>query len=59
MTNKETLKKLQTEAERRWAEVKEARRKAAEADQKYKDALYEWYEQGGINADQTPNDPSR
>lgn len=45
MTNKKTLKKLLTEAERRWAEVVGARRKAAKAEKKWRDALYEWYEQ--------------
>lgn len=45
MTNRETVKKLLTETELRWAEAAEARRKAAAAEKKYRDALYKWYEQ--------------
>lgn len=43
--DKKTVDELLTETERRWAEVAVARRKAAAAEKKYRDALYEWYEQ--------------
>jgi hypothetical protein len=43
--DKETLKKLQTERERLWIEVLEARRRAAKAEEEYQDALHKWYEQ--------------
>lgn len=45
MMDKKTVDELLTETERRWAVVTEARREASKAERKWKDALYEWYDQ--------------
>lgn len=43
--DKKTVDELLAETERRWSVVTEARREAAKAERKWRDALYEWYSQ--------------
>jgi hypothetical protein len=54
-----TLEELQAEVERLRAIELEARRAAAEAENKWRDALRKWYEQqGGDDANTAPKDSS-